>query len=121
MKPATLRALRLLDARGADGLTDAEYHAATGFWRLAARVGEIRAALGEGAVETVYERTADGQSRYARYYRRRPAVAPMRGVQTDLFGPDATVGAIGAGNSSPRFRPLGDDRAATARPGALPG
>lgn len=84
MKPATARALRLLEARGADGVTDAEYHGATGFWRLAARVGEIRAELGESAVETVYERTADGQSRFARYYLRRPAPVPMRGTQEAL-------------------------------------
>lgn len=81
MKPATARALRLLEARGADGLTDAEYHGATGYWRLAARVGEIRAALGEDAVDTVYERTEDGQSRFARYFLRLPAPRPYRGSQ----------------------------------------
>ena len=85
MKPSTVRALRLLDARGADGLTDAEYHAATGYWRLAARVGEIRADLGDAAVQTVYERTPDGASRFARYYRLRPvAAAPMHGTQEAL-------------------------------------
>ena len=83
MKPATRRALRLLDARGPDGLTDAEYHAATGYWRLAARVGEIRSDLGDAAVQTVYERTPDGVSRFARYYRVRSA-APMRGTQEAL-------------------------------------
>ena len=67
MKPATREALRLLQARGADGLTSAEAHQS----RLAARVHELRKA--GYRIEDTRERAEDG-ALYARYY----LVGPVR-------------------------------------------
>ena len=65
MKPATAAVGRLLVARGVDGLTDAEARAELHQTRLAARVGELRAA--GWSIGSLYEQTGDG-TRYARYF-----------------------------------------------------
>lgn len=66
-KPCLKAALTLLRRRTRKGLTPREYMEIAGYDRLAGRVCEIRRIHGEDAVETVYERNANG-GRHARYF-----------------------------------------------------
>ncbi len=83
MKPATAAVLRLLRARGADGVTPAEARAALACDRLAARVHELKA---DGyRIDTLRQRSEAGAV-FARYVLvERPAFRPVTGVQEALL------------------------------------
>lgn len=82
MKPATASVLRLLRARGADGLTPAEARDQLACDRLAARVHELRAA--GYRIEAVRERSPMGAT-FARYVLvERAAFRPVSGVQEGM-------------------------------------
>lgn len=78
MKPSTSAVLRLLRARGKDGLSPAEAHHALACDRLAARVHELKAA--GYVVQTIMERAPNGAV-YARYRLIEPQFTPVTGQQ----------------------------------------
>lgn len=80
MKPANASVLRLLRAKGADGLTKAEARAELHIESLTQRVHELTRTHGFD-IETVLEQTGDG-TRFARYVlHETPTFAPTSGTQ----------------------------------------
>lgn len=83
MKPTNAAVLRLLRARGRDGLTEAEATDQLACRRLGARIFDLRTA--GYVIESVPERTPIG-ARIARYVLVEPArMAPTTGVQDALL------------------------------------
>jgi Helix-turn-helix domain len=83
VKASNAAVLRLLRARGADGLTSAEAMRAIACGRLAARIHELVTLHGFD-IESVRERSEIGAT-YSRYYlREAPRFAPVNGTQTGM-------------------------------------